>query len=102
MDDFVQLGGSIELSGFRDIDGASMVVLKKVIGNYAKHMSEISGKFEKLSVVLKLIHEGEASKKFEVHAKLINNGSPLVSQVIERNIFIAVDNVLKNIESQLK
>lgn len=102
MDDFVQLGGSIELSGFRDIDGASMVVLKKVIGNYAKHMSEISGKFEKLSVVLKLIHEGESSKKFEVHAKLINDGNHLVSQVVERNLFVAIDNVLKNVKSQLR
>ncbi len=101
MDDFVQLGGNIELSGFRDIDGASMVVLKKIIGNYARHMSENSNKFEKLSVVLKPIHENEASKKFEVHVKLINDGKPLVSEVAERNLFVAVDNVLKNVESQL-
>ena len=45
MDDNVQLGGNIELSGFRDIDGASMVVLKKIIGNYARRLSELSEKF---------------------------------------------------------
>ena len=33
MDDSMQLGGSIELSGFRNLDGASMVVLKKIVGN---------------------------------------------------------------------
>lgn|SRR3989338_1559039 len=101
MDDFVQLGGNIELSGFRDIDGASMVVLKKIIGNYARHMSESSGKFEKLSVVLKSIHENEASKKFEIYVKLINGGKPFVSESAERNLFVAVDNVLKNVESQI-
>ena len=41
MDDTMQLGGNIELSGFSGVDGASMIVLKKIIGNYGKHFSEI-------------------------------------------------------------
>ena len=101
MDDNVQLGGNIELSGFRDIDGASMVVLKKIIGNYARRLSELSEKFEKLHITMKQVHETEKSEKYEIHAKLMNNGKPFVSETVERNLFIAVDNALKKIVNEL-
>lgn len=101
MDDFQQLGGNIELSGFRDIDGASMIVLKKIIGNYARRLSEISNKFEKLSVTMKPVHEKEKSEKYEIHAKLINNGKLFVSEITERNLFVAVDSALKKIVNEI-
>jgi len=101
MDDIMQLGGSIELSGFRGIDGSSMVVLKKIVGNYAKRMSEIAEKFEKLSLIMKPVHETEKSELYEIHAKLLNNGKLVVSEVTERNLFVAVDNALKKIISEL-
>ena len=101
MDDNVQLGGNIQLSGFRDIDGASMVVLKKIIGNYARRMSELSGKFESLHVTMKPVHETQKSEKYEIHAKLMDNGKPIVSEVVERNLFIAVDNALKKVVNEL-
>ena len=97
----MQLGGNIELAGFRDIDGASMIVLKKIIGNYARRFSDISEKFEKLHVTMKPIHETEKSEKYEIHAKLLDNGKPFVSEVVERNLFIAVDNALKKIVNEI-
>ena len=100
MDDNMQLGGNIELSGFRDIDGASMVVLKKIVGNYARRMSDLS-RFEKLHVTMKPVHETEKSEKYEIHAKLTRNGKPFVSEVVERNLFVAVDNALKKIVNEL-
>lgn len=99
MDDLMQLGGNIELLGFKDIDGASMVVLKKIIGNYVRRFSEVTNKFEKISVAMKPIDE--ESKKFEIDIELINDGKPFTSEVIEKNLFIAVDNALKKIESQI-
>ena len=101
MDDSMQLGGNIELSGFRDIDGASMVVLKKIIGNYGRRISEICGQFEKLSVTMKPIHETEKSEKYEIHAKLIREGKLFVSEVVERNLFVAVDNAIKKIVNEI-
>ena len=101
MDDAMQLGGNIELSGFRDMDGASMVVLKKIIGNYGRRISEISGNFEKLSVVMKPIHETEKSEKYDIHAKLVKEGKPIVSEVVERNLFVAVDTALKKIVNEI-
>lgn len=95
------LGGNIQLAGFRDIDGASMVILKKIIGNYARKMSDITKKFESLHVTMKPVHETEKSEKYEIHAKLLDNGKPTVSEVVERNLFVAVDNSLKKIINEI-
>lgn len=101
MDENMQLGGNIELSGFKDIDGASMVVLKKIIGNYGRRLTEISDKFESLKVTMKPIHETEKSEKYEIHIQLMVGGKPVVSEVVERNLFIAIDNALKKIVNEI-
>lgn len=101
MDDNMQLGGNIELTGFKDIDGASMVVLKKMIGNYMRRISEISEKSGSLHINMKTVHEKEKSEKYEIHAKLIDNGKPVVSETVDRNLFIAVDNALKKIVNEI-
>lgn len=97
----MQLGGNIELSGFRDIDGASMVVLKKIIGNYGRRLSELSDKVESLKVTMKPIHETKKSEKYEIHVQLMVSGKPIVSEVVERNLFIAVDNALKKVVNEI-
>lgn len=101
MEDFIQLGGNIGLSGFSGVDGASMIVLKKIIGNYGRHFSEISGNFEKLSLAMKPVHEPGENKRFEVHGELIHSGKPFASEVTEKNLFVAVDSALKKIVSQI-
>ena len=100
MDD-VQLGGNIQLSGFRDIDSSSMIVLKKIIGNYARRISELADKMQSLHVTLKPIHEREKSEKYEVHAKLIDDGKVYASEMVDRNLFVAVDSVLKKMVNEL-
>lgn len=97
----MQLGGNIALSGFKEIDGASMVVLKKIIGNYAKKMAEHSNKFEGLHITMKAVHKTEKSEKYEIYAKMVENGKPFVSEAVERNLFIAVDSALKKIMKEL-
>ena len=100
MDD-VQLGGNIQLSGFRDIDSSSMIVLKKIIGNYARRISELADKMQSLHVTLKPIHEREKSEQYEVHAKLIDDGKVYASEMVDRNLFVAVDSVLKKMVNEL-
>ena len=92
----MQLGGNIELSGFNSLDGASMVILKKIIGNYGRRFSDTTNKFEKLSVSMKPVQEN-----YEIRAELINDGKSSVSEVVERNLFVAVDSALKKIESEI-
>ena len=101
MEDVLELGGNIQLAGFKDMDGASMVVLKKIIGNYARKMSDISEKFESLHVTMKPVHKTEKSEKYEIHVKLMSDGKPFVSEVTERNLFIAIDNALKKVVSEI-
>ena len=97
----VKLGGNIHLTGFRDIDGSSMVVLKKIIGNYAKRISELAKKIETLHITLKPIHEREKSEKYEVHAKVVDGGKVYASETTDRNLFVAVDNVLKKVSNEM-
>lgn len=97
----LKLGGNIELSGFRDVDSSSMIVLKKIIGNHAKRIYELTKKIGNLHVTLKPVHEREKGEKYEVHAKLVDDGKVYASEVTERNLFVAVDSVLKKIVNEL-
>ena len=100
-DENVTLGGNIELTGFRDIDSSSMVVLRKIIGNYARRIAELTKKLEKLHITLKPVHEREKSEKYEVHAKVIDGGKVYASEITDRNLFVAVDSVLKKVVNEL-
>lgn len=102
MDEEIQrLGGNIQLSGFRGIDSSSMTVLKKIIGNYAKRISELCKKMETLHVTLKPVHQREKSEIYEVYAKVVDNGKVFASSSSDRNLFVAVDDALKKIVSEM-
>ncbi|PIN72325.1 hypothetical protein COV21_02535 [Candidatus Woesearchaeota archaeon CG10_big_fil_rev_8_21_14_0_10_45_5] len=98
----IQLGGNIELIGFSVIDRAQMVVVKKIVGNYARKFSEMAKDFEKLSLSLKKIHAIENSENYEISAKLMAGGKPLNGSVTDRNLFFGIDKVLKIIEGMIK
>ena len=101
MEDTLTLGGNIELSGFSQLDSGSMVILKKIIGNYAKKIAERSSNFEKIKITMKPVHERERSGLYEIHGHLFMGGKPVVSEETDRNMFFAVDKVLKRLESNL-
>jgi ribosome-associated translation inhibitor RaiA len=95
----IVLGGNIELVGFKELDGGSMVILKKMIGNHVRKMSETAEKFEKLTVSMKKV--GAGNNKFEVSAKMLDNGRPVNSEITDFNLFFTVDKALANIQKQL-
>ncbi|MBI2558275.1 hypothetical protein HYW20_03050 [Candidatus Woesearchaeota archaeon] len=92
-----KLGGNIELSGFRDMDSSSMVIIKKLVGTYARKISEHCKNLQTLHITLKPIHEREKSEKYEIHAKVIDDGKVFASEIVDRNLFVAVDSALKKI-----
>ncbi len=98
MDDKLELGGSIELSGFSSLDGGVMIVLRKIVGNWTKKLSDKAKNFEKLSLTMKTVHGGV----YELHCNLVDNGKVIASSAEERNLFIAVDSVLKKVQSEMK
>ena len=96
MEDVMQLGGNIELSGFKDVDKAEMVVVRKMVGSYAKTMSEKNTAFSKLSVSFE--KEGESSK---ISAEMTAADKAFVGEEKGSNLFIALDSALKKIVDQL-
>ncbi|MCX6709394.1 MAG: hypothetical protein NTV63_00350 [Candidatus Woesearchaeota archaeon] len=98
----MQLGGNIELIGFSDIDKAQLVVVKKMVGNYAKKFSEMVKNFEKLSIAMKEIHNVEKPGSYEINAKIMAEGRPINSSVTDRNLFFGIDKALKVVEEMIK
>jgi len=89
MDNSIKLGGNIELSGIENFSSAQMIVLKKVIGMYARKFSEKG--LERLCVSF-----GDG-----VSVEAVCNGNIVSSAAQHENLFFSVDAVLKDIESQL-
>lgn len=92
----ISLGGNIELNGFQNIEGAKMIVLKKIIGNYVKQIQEEKNDYDGLVITLKG-DENNANIKVE----LIAGGSSIAGEDTQNNIFLATDNALKKIIEQI-
>ena len=101
VEESIKPAGNIQLAGFRNIDSSTMSILNKNIGNHAKRIAELTKKMELLHITLKPVHEREKGEKYEVHAKVIDDGKVYASKVTERNLFVAVDSVLKKIVKEL-
>ena len=84
------------------MDGASMIILKKIIGNYTKRIGDLCKDFQKLSVHMKTVHLTEGSEKYEIHVNCIDGGQTYNSEGTDRNLFIVIDNVLKKIENEIQ
>lgn len=94
-------GGSIELSGFKGIDEPALIVLKKLVGGYAKRFSRNRQGFEKLSLHLKKVHAQEHSEKYEICASLAAKSRLYTSTTTDLSLFFAVEAALKKIEREL-
>lgn len=101
MDEENKLGGNIQLTGFRDVDSSSMNVINKIINSHAKRIAELTKKLEQLHITVKSVHEREKSEKYEVHCKIIDNGKIYASEMVDRNLLVAVDKVLEKMVNEL-
>lgn len=96
MADTLQLGGSIELTGFSELEPAVLVVVKKIVGNYAKRFSKIATNFQGLHLTAKKVH----NKSYEIQAKVIAD-KVYASDSTDINLFVTLDNSLKKIENEI-
>ena len=96
-EDTVTLGSNIELTGFKEIDGATMIVMKKMVGTYVKNISEKAKKFEKINITL----ESKENDNFQLKVTLVDEGNEIKAEESSNNLFYALDSVLKKVESQL-
>jgi len=95
MAETIKLGGNIELTGFSELDGGSMIILKKIVGSYCRKFSDSLKDFEKL--VLELNEQGN---ELEINAKLIVGGKETPANAKDKNLFVALDSVLKELEKK--
>ncbi|MBW2990979.1 hypothetical protein KY348_04710 [Candidatus Woesearchaeota archaeon] len=95
----IELGGNITLVGFKEIEKGELVVVKKIVGSYARKMSDTVSGFESITVTLKIVHKTEGSEKYEVHAKAMVGGKPITSETTERNLFVGLDHILKKVQA---
>ncbi len=97
----IELGGNITLVGFKEIEPAELIVVKKIVGGYARKLSDTVENFESLSMTLKEIHKTPKSQKFEIHGKVLAGGKSYNSEVVERNLFVVLDSTLKKLLAQM-
>ncbi len=101
-DETLRLGGSIELVGFSDFDNGTMVILKKMIGNFVRKMEDRCGDFRLLRLHVKPVHHtNEIPKKFEFRGHIVEAGRTIPGELVEHNVFVGIDNLLKKIEKGL-
>ena len=90
MTETIRLGGNIELVNANGIDGASLVILKKMIGNYARKFSErgVNG--------LSVTFSGTG-----VLIDVLRDDAKLSSSAESSNLFFAIDTAFKDLDEQL-
>lgn len=92
----IELGGNITLSGFQDRDYAELIVIKKIVGRYARQISD-QHQSEALGVTLKPGERGHT-----IEATVTIKGLVRKAEATEQNIFVALDSALKKLASELK
>jgi hypothetical protein len=98
--EMIALGGNIELAGFRGLDRDTMVVVKKIVGNYGRKFSDRSENFEKLRVTRKPVHSTEKSEINEIKTMLVDGGKQFHAEENERNLFVGLDSAMKSLMNQ--
>ncbi|MBS3166937.1 hypothetical protein J4403_01875 [Candidatus Woesearchaeota archaeon] len=88
----IKLGDKITLEGFENLEPGNITILKKMIGNFVKKISE-NRNFSNLTLKLK--------DKYEVHSELHINSKKLENKASNSNLFFCLTDLFKEIESQI-
>ncbi|MBI2671295.1 hypothetical protein HYX18_04960 [Candidatus Woesearchaeota archaeon] len=92
----IQLGGNITLDGF-ELEPSTLVIVKKIVGNYAKNIYTNISNFENLSIKLKQNHP---IKEIESSLLIDNNEVSVVAS--DPNLFFALDRSLAMLVKKAK
>lgn len=93
----IQLGGNIGLEGFEAVEPGKLVVVKKVVGRYARQISDSSKGFEKLNVSL-----AKKGDSFDLKATVVISGSETSKETNDKNLFYGLDNALSQLIDAIK
>ncbi len=88
----IKLGERITLEGFEGLEPGNMTILKKMIGNFVKKISE-NRDFSNLTLNLQ--------NKYDISSTLNINSKKLENQASGNNLFFCLTELFKNIEKSL-
>ena len=91
----MELGGSIKLAGFRELDPGRLVVVKKVVGNYVRKIEERHKEFKEIYIHLKKVHNSE----YEIQVNALIGSEHKNAEVTDFNLFFALDKALGRVLS---
>lgn len=91
----IELGGNIKLDGFNSVDPPTIIVVKKMIGNYAKKISDNITQVDELLIDLK--ESDMENKIFILNATLTSEEEKFDSEVQDINLFFALDRAMQEI-----
>jgi hypothetical protein len=97
-----ELGANITLVGFSDLDLATKEVVQKMVGHWVQKETSARWGFQGLRITLKQVHKREKSELYEVHGHLLEKGRKFHSEITDRNLFGALDSVLKKIKAEVE
>ncbi|MEK6934574.1 MAG: hypothetical protein AABW46_01720 [Nanoarchaeota archaeon] len=83
----IELGGNIKLVNFEGLEPALLIVVKKVVGNYTKKISESLNEFKSIEVTLVNKENNEIKVKVEANKSYESNAK-------DKNLFFALDKCL--------
>jgi len=84
----MELGGNIALINFDALEPSKLIVVKKIVGNYAKKIAEKKN-FDKLQLTLK----GE----YAITTVFMANGDRIETEATNKNLFFALTEALNKI-----
>ncbi len=94
MDDTIVLGGDIVLIGFSEVEPIKLIVVKKIIGRYAKELSE---KKDNDGLEVELKSKGD---KFTIIATVKVKTKRTDSATTTDNLFTSMDLALKSLQKK--
>ncbi|MGM5484204.1 MAG: hypothetical protein ACQER9_04800 [Nanobdellota archaeon] len=101
----MNLGDKIVLKGFNEEAGSNMIIVKKIVGNHVKKIMDSNDSFKNIEISLKKVHaheeNGKKEGKNELHVK-VEADKMYNSEVVDFNLFVAVDKAMKKIFSEMK
>jgi hypothetical protein len=94
----IELGGNITLTGFSQLEFTELIVVKKMVGQYARKLSDANAGFTKLTLTRKEVH----GTQVELIAKATVDSQEYASESTGHNLFVVLDDVLKRVQEQIR
>jgi len=97
--EMINLGNSIQLSGFKIVNSGEMIIIRKLVGSQVRKFQDMIPGFERLVINLKPVHKTKKNMLFELNSELIHEGKVMNAKSENRNLFMGVSELFVKFEN---